>query len=312
MAGRPENPLDRAAGPVPQFASGLRDLRKAAKLSYRAMAEKAHYSPPALSTAANGKQMPTWEVTEAYVKACGGDVEEWRVRWRDTKQLLEPDQKVELPGRRRRRRSMFATEAAITVTLRPRIQVIGGAVVCLIALVGTVLFLRPNDSAAPPQGAGGSWTSWDPAAPTYLDVLVPVSGKWSGTSKDASIGGHPAERALQQVITGCSGRSTVEYRIGKDYTRLEGQAGIDDNSQSTALETRVELLADGKPILAATIGYGDPPTAISLDLTGVDRLQIRYIPRRGTTPCTERAVLDFANMTLTPSPVPTTASSIHQ
>jgi hypothetical protein len=79
---RPENPIDRAAGPVAEFASQLRALRVAAgNITYRSMAASAHYSPTVLSRAANGRLIPTWLAVAAYVRACGGDLVEWRTRW---------------------------------------------------------------------------------------------------------------------------------------------------------------------------------------------------------------------------------------
>jgi hypothetical protein len=326
MAGRPENPLDLAAGPVPQFASGLRDLKAATELSYRAMATRAHYSAPALSTAANGRQLPTWEVTEAYVKVCGGDVEEWRERWRATKQLLEPDQKVELPGQRSRVRATFVSSATggfVRLKRKARVQ-LTAAIVGIVLLFGAVITAKSlgfdmlgSDSAAADGGSG--WNGpWESSVPVYLDVLVPVSGRWSGTSKDASIGGHLTQRALQQVVTGCSGPSSVEYRIGKDYTRLDGRIGIDDNSQSNRLSAQVVLIADGREVLTAVVGYGYEPVSIRLDVRDVDRLQIQIasvgpVDSVGPAQCSDRAVLDFANMTLTPGvAAPVTTSSLEQ
>ena len=78
--GRLERPLDE--GPLRAFAQGLRDLRVAAgSPTYRELARVAHVSQSALSAAASGQALPTWEVTAAYVRACGGDVAAWRERW---------------------------------------------------------------------------------------------------------------------------------------------------------------------------------------------------------------------------------------
>ncbi|WP_210573245.1 helix-turn-helix domain-containing protein [Streptomyces sp. GESEQ-4] len=83
--GRRETPVDPNAGPVQRFAYELRKLRQeAGGLTYREMARRAHYSVPALSQAAAGKQLPSLDVTLAYVEACGGDPEEWERRWTET------------------------------------------------------------------------------------------------------------------------------------------------------------------------------------------------------------------------------------
>lgn len=82
--GRRERPLDPADGPVARFAFELRKLRQeAGGPTYRVMAGKAHYSPATLAQAAAGDRLPSLAVAEAYVGACGGDVEEWRRRLRE-------------------------------------------------------------------------------------------------------------------------------------------------------------------------------------------------------------------------------------
>ncbi|MFC6883544.1 Scr1 family TA system antitoxin-like transcriptional regulator [Actinomadura yumaensis] len=90
---RQEKPLDPSAGPVAAFALALRTLReKAGKPTYRAMAARCHYSYSILSEAAGGRDFPTWPVTSAYVEVCGGELREWRERWRETAAALgRPD-----------------------------------------------------------------------------------------------------------------------------------------------------------------------------------------------------------------------------
>lgn len=51
------------------------------------MAERVHYSPSALSQAAAGNKLPTWEMTRAFVEACGGDADEWRTHWQQVADL---------------------------------------------------------------------------------------------------------------------------------------------------------------------------------------------------------------------------------
>ncbi|GAB2960216.1 FG-GAP repeat domain-containing protein [Saccharothrix stipae] len=80
---RPESPVDPQAGAVPLFAHDLRLLReKAGGPPYRALARRAHYAPATLARAAAGRELPSLAVTLAYVRACGGDAEEWECRWR--------------------------------------------------------------------------------------------------------------------------------------------------------------------------------------------------------------------------------------
>jgi WD40 repeat protein/energy-coupling factor transporter ATP-binding protein EcfA2 len=86
---RRERPLNTGDGPLVEFAAGLRTLRrKAGDPPYRRLAELAHYSISTLSSAASGQRLPTLAVTLAYVRACDGDVEEWRRRWQEAAELV--------------------------------------------------------------------------------------------------------------------------------------------------------------------------------------------------------------------------------
>ncbi|MDX2781979.1 XRE family transcriptional regulator, partial [Streptomyces caniscabiei] len=86
---RRERPLDDGDGPLVEFAAALRQLRrKAGNPPYRALADQAHYSISTLSSAASGQRLPTLAVTLAYVRACAGDTEEWRERWREAAEQL--------------------------------------------------------------------------------------------------------------------------------------------------------------------------------------------------------------------------------
>ncbi|MEV6948947.1 hypothetical protein AB0N07_44960 [Streptomyces sp. NPDC051172] len=81
--GRPERPVDPAAGPVQRLAHELRELRKAAgSPSYRTMAKAAGFSATALSLAAAGERLPSLAVVQGYARACGGDPAGWELRWK--------------------------------------------------------------------------------------------------------------------------------------------------------------------------------------------------------------------------------------
>lgn len=86
---RPERPLDASSGPVHQFATDSRQLRAdCGSPPYREMARVTHFSKATLSAAAAGARLPTWDVTSSYVRACGQDPEEWRLRWQNARTEL--------------------------------------------------------------------------------------------------------------------------------------------------------------------------------------------------------------------------------
>ena len=96
--GRSEQPLD-PQGPLYGFAGQLRALRAAAgSPPYRELARLAHVSQSALSAAASGRNLPTWEVTAAYVRACGQDPQVWRTLWLERRAFLRATDPRLLPG----------------------------------------------------------------------------------------------------------------------------------------------------------------------------------------------------------------------
>ncbi|MGB3735670.1 MAG: helix-turn-helix transcriptional regulator [Ilumatobacter sp.] len=87
--GRPEQAVTVGSGPVAAFASQLRDLRVlAGRPSYRELATRANYSSSALSEAARGRRLPSFEVTLAFVRACDGDEPTWASRWQECAEQL--------------------------------------------------------------------------------------------------------------------------------------------------------------------------------------------------------------------------------
>ncbi len=89
--GRSEKPVDPDQGPLQRFAADLRELRKSAgSPTYRALADRAHYSAAALSQAAAGRMLPSRALTLAFVEACGGDAAAWDERWQQLAHQLGP------------------------------------------------------------------------------------------------------------------------------------------------------------------------------------------------------------------------------
>jgi hypothetical protein len=87
--GRSERPLGSGTTPAEVFAAELRLLREqAGNPTYLKMhrASGKVRSKTALSEAAGGDHLPTWETVEAYVSALGGDPASWRRRWEDAQE----------------------------------------------------------------------------------------------------------------------------------------------------------------------------------------------------------------------------------
>lgn len=89
--GRAERPLNPEAGAVERFAYDLRQLRQQAGAPpYRKLASQTNYSVTSLSQAAAGRMLPSLAVTRAFVRACGGDPDEWDNRWHEAAAAATP------------------------------------------------------------------------------------------------------------------------------------------------------------------------------------------------------------------------------
>jgi energy-coupling factor transporter ATP-binding protein EcfA2 len=81
---RREQPLPAGNGALVRFAEDLRRLRHdAGSPAYRTLSGIAHFSVATLSGAAAGHKLPSLDVTLAYVRACGGDLDRWERRWHE-------------------------------------------------------------------------------------------------------------------------------------------------------------------------------------------------------------------------------------
>lgn len=87
--GRPQKSLGRDGSAVREFAFWLRDLRNGSGLTYDQLGKNAHYATSTVQAAAAGNRLPTLKVTMAIVKACGGDVKQWRDYWTQVQRILD-------------------------------------------------------------------------------------------------------------------------------------------------------------------------------------------------------------------------------
>ena len=248
---RPVNPED---GPVQAFAFDLRVLRESAgNPTYRALARIAGYSATTLGDAAGGAQLPTLEVTAAYVGACGGDVGAWRARWQEVSRELASEQKVaveaevaaeeapqetvEEPAPQQNRRRSYAIWTGVAVA-------IAGGLVAAATTMG-----NPSSNVA-------STATSSPASPgcpalRTSGASIAFTGKTYGIGANVRTGASLQSPVRLRVPAGCE-IGFSGYCIGdvvKDET-----AGTPD--------MRWFIIPNGGGEVASAIVHGDPPSSL--------------------------------------------------
>lgn len=88
-------------GPTTALAAALRKVRGEAGLSFQHMAAKVNCSNKSLCEATLGKALPSWRVTQEFLKACDVDPSDietrWKPMWRAASEVTE---QLKAPGRR--------------------------------------------------------------------------------------------------------------------------------------------------------------------------------------------------------------------
>ncbi|WP_051712408.1 protein kinase domain-containing protein [Spirillospora albida] len=113
----------------------------------------------------------------------------------------------------------------------------------------------------------------------YLAELEPAAGDTPRTGADATgyrLSGHAQLHAIGIEGSPCSGGSgSVEYDLGQHYTRLQGLAGVDDNSEAAKTQVTVEFYGDARKLASITTTLGKTRD-LDVDVRGVLRLALRW------------------------------------
>lgn len=94
--------------------------------------------------------------------------------------------------------------------------------------------------------------------------------------RDTNLDGGPISLGGKTYSRGLAlhSRTTLTYRIGSDYRRLQAVAGIDDRLRGVGGYVYLVVKGDGKLLFDAEIHDDDAPRSLDVDVTGVRDLEI--------------------------------------
>ncbi len=174
---------------IEDFARDLTALREeAGRPSFRVMAGRSRaISHTTLHEASQGHRLPSWETTTEYVRACGGDPEDFRERWGEARRHTCGD----APRARRPEVGPPADPRALTprpvpahlppALRRVLVAVAGTALVALSAGVAVSARVLPTATSGPSRSAGA-------AAVAVEDTSCPTTSSPSSPSPPATPG----------------------------------------------------------------------------------------------------------------------------
>ncbi len=123
----------------------------------------------------------------------------------------------------------------------------------------------------------------DPASVRYPDDLLPeLQSIWkyrrgrNSRGEPLLLGGRTYEDGLW-IHSG----TTLRYRLGREYRRLRGLMGIDEDIGDCSPEVAVVLRGDGRVLLDVTLRRGDDLHELDIDVKGLRDLEIEVT---GTDP----------------------------
>ncbi|WP_242910156.1 protein kinase domain-containing protein [Actinomadura terrae] len=164
------------------------------------------------------------------------------------------------------------------------------------ALLPSSVGVQIRREAAPPGSPDGVVLDQDPKPgadlPTTLQLTVsskqaiqyladiePSAGDRIKTGTEAAklrLSGHPQLHAIGVEGSPCGNETgTVEYDLGQHYTRLQGLAGVDDNSAAAKTQVTVEFYGDARKLKSITTTLGKSQD-LEVDVRGVLRLTLRW------------------------------------
>lgn len=229
-----------------RFLRELRQLRDYAGLGQTDLAARAHYPHDYIRAAEAGPSLPDLPLLSAYVRGCGGTLEDWEERWR---QLTNTPALTTLPTRSAGASTAASAGSRIGLAFQDADAPDPAAIMAALNRVAEKIAADPSSAPRPsrpapsrpaPETALSAWSSSvsAPSAPGEPDsdapppATAPGSGAMAGTPSSGAAAGTPGSGA--KARTPANGATSVSGR-----TRAAASAA----RRSFALTSRTTIAA---------------------------------------------------------------------
>ena len=134
-----------------------------------------------------------------------------------------------------------------------------------------------SPSASDSAGNAAAGPSVSGLGTVSLVDLTAVSGSFDNGDKSPTVDGKSQLQALSATLDSCSNTVSgdAQYNLGREYTQLTAELGVDDNSAVQTTAPSVEIDGDGLKLGVWTPTLGKPAD-ITVNVTGVLRLDIKW------------------------------------
>lgn len=292
---RPEREIVSDDIVVAEFARDLRALRSAAGLTLQQLSSVAHYSISALSEATNGRKAPSWDVTEAFVAACGGDGDTWRTRWLQVSGDPAALESTQVPGlvvpelaqtgRSGRRRTVVLVSAGILAAA----FAVFVSVITLTASHPTLnMLLAGNTSTSTVQPAKARpGPARSAGSPWYTSVAFLSTASSSAAASFAFGGWALARSASRHRILDYQVLDAVPIQLPADRSPGEGlKVQYNGTALSSPRLVQIQVANLGRRDIPTSAFDQARPLLLDLGTAVAGILKVDCVPAAGTVPRT--------------------------
>ncbi|HWO68724.1 MAG TPA: substrate-binding and VWA domain-containing protein [Umezawaea sp.] len=198
--------------PAEAFAYRLVKLRDEIGLTSAQLAAMTDYSEADLAEATSGRELPSWELTSAYISACGDNPEQWRPWWEHARKSAAPVAAVPPP----------AASTGLRFSTGPAARWGVAAALVVLVVLGIVLWPKSGDgTASAPEVAAALPACTTPAV--TLTVAASVDKPKQMAELAAAYGAREANGQCVKVDVTSVDSGTAMAALARGWTESDGR-----------------------------------------------------------------------------------------